>query len=169
LSRPFPEQCPEQTVSSQQVFSCCLATGEKHVKPQCAYPNDKVYYQLAVVDWCLSTTQASVTIRAPLCNSNSQDGFADDQIRDCFNITSTPDRKMDLIAAFHPSDQDRPHGYQRRTSSQADLNAGVLTERESGSSTDEGVIAFHAISMLFFWMILAPAGIFVRIIHQQSS
>lgn len=160
-SSSFPDECSETNNSTLPMFSCCLAPGKKHIKPECADSKASVFYELEVVDWCLSTTQSSVILRAPLCNDDDMDGDTSQHAsRNCFLQSSTADGEMDLIVAFNPSDQTRPHGYQRRTHVQVDLSAGSLTQAESVVA-DEGLLAAHAIFMLFVWMLLAPLGVFV--------
>lgn len=157
----FPEECSETNNSTVPMFSCCLAPGKNHIKPECANSEAAVFYELEVVDWCLSTTQSLVTLRAPLCNDDDTEGdTSQDTSRNCFLQSSTPGGEIDLMVAFNPSDQTRPHGYQRRTHVQVDLSAGSLTQAESVVA-DEGLLAAHAIFMLFVWMLLAPLGVFV--------
>lgn len=152
--RPFPDSCSERQ-TSPAMFSCCVARGA-NVKPACLNQQDSVFYELSVVDWCLSKEEASVTVTTLVCDA----GKEFDGSRDCFETASNPDGTIDNIVAFNPSDQSRPHGFQRRSSSVIDLNAGMLTESETGIA-DDGLIAYHAVTMLIFWMILAPAGIFI--------
>ena len=133
------------------MFSCCIAPGGLHYVNECSnQETNPNHYDLEVVDWCLSETSSSVTVRAPACAENN----AED--KNCFRLG-----KSDFIVAYNPLSQDRPHGYQRRTSGQVDLNAGVLTQREA-ETADEGLIATHAVFMLIAWMLFAPWAIFVR-------
>ena len=141
----------------ESMFSCCVARGGLHAVPACADLGDDVFYELDVVDWCLSTSSSSVTIISTVCSD--EDGDSDLQ-RDCFRLSSTPEGKMDFIVAYNPFVQNRPHGYQRRTAAQVDLNAGVLTQSES-ELADVGLLATHALFMLVAWMICAPWAIFV--------
>lgn len=158
---PFPDECVLQTEKTEreELFSCCVAPGTMHNAPVCSGVDAPIYYDLEVTDWCLSLESSSVTVRAPVCDDDAVDGTFGDP-RECFRLSSTSDGKMDFIVAYNPLAQNRPHGYQRRTSAQIDLKGGVLTSAESQIS-DEGLIATHAVFMLLSWMVLAPAGIFV--------
>eukprot|EP00526_Cylindrotheca_closterium_P027564 CAMPEP_0113653556 /NCGR_PEP_ID=MMETSP0017_2-20120614/28648_1 /TAXON_ID=2856 /ORGANISM="Cylindrotheca closterium" /LENGTH=51 /DNA_ID=CAMNT_0000566569 /DNA_START=1 /DNA_END=153 /DNA_ORIENTATION=- /assembly_acc=CAM_ASM_000147 len=51
-----------------------------------------------------------------------------------------------MIVSFNPNDQNKPHGFQRRTSTVVDLKAGILTAAEAGVA-DTGLVAYHGISM----------------------
>ena len=79
-------------------------------------------------------------------------------------MTSSPGGGMDFIVAYNTLLSNRPHGYQRRTNAQVDLNAGVLTQSEAGIA-DDGLIATHGAFMLVGWLLLAPWGVFVRACH----
>ena len=144
------------------MFSCCLAIGGFHVAPQCSKPSHgPVYYNLQVMDWCVSSEGTThVTVRAPACTEEEESTSILSNQRSCFKLSSTADGKMDFIAAFQPEDKSRPHGYQRRTSAQVDLVAGMLTANESETS-DAGLIATHGVFMLIAFMVVAPLGIFV--------
>mmetsp|Transcript_35416 Transcript_35416/g.85880 ORF Transcript_35416/g.85880 Transcript_35416/m.85880 type:complete len:1612 (-) Transcript_35416:38-4873(-) len=135
-------------------FTCCVARGA-NVVPRCLDENNPSYYPLEVVDWCLDAEESSVTIRTEVCAGDGVGG----KISNCFQPSSNADGTIDMIAAYNPS-RVRPHGFQRRTSTVVDLKAGILTAEE-GSVAQEGLIAYHAITMMVFWMFLAPIGIFV--------
>ncbi|CAJ1957528.1 unnamed protein product [Cylindrotheca closterium] len=135
-------------------FNCCVARGA-NVMPNCLGLSDPDFYPLQVVDWCLDADQSSVTIRADVCAGDDVGG----KTRNCFQSSSNGDGTMNMIAAYNPS-RVRPHGFQRRTSTVVDLKAGIQTADE-GNVAQEGLIAYHAITMLVFWMFLAPIGIFV--------
>ena len=166
---PFPDDCSalsysvtgNSTVSKRPGFSCCLAPGKHHMRPECAAPGDDVYYPLEIVDWCLSSSSSSVTVRAEVCGDDTADSEAG---RNCFRMTSSPGGGMDFIVAYNTLMNNRPHGYQRRTNAQVDLNAGVLTQSEAGIA-DDGLIATHGAFMLVGWLLLAPWGVFVRACH----
>jgi hypothetical protein len=152
--RPFPNSCDARQ-TTPAMFSCCVARGA-NVVPSCIDPNDSAFYELEVVSWCLSTGSALVTVQAPVCD----DGEGDNAARNCFKLSSNADGTIDVIAAFNPSAQNRPHGFRRRTSTVVDLKNGILTAAEA-SVADNGLIAFHAVTMMTFWMVLAPIGIFI--------
>lgn len=135
-------------------FSCCVARGS-HVVPGCLGEDDPSFYPLEVVDWCLDEEESSVTIQAEVC---AGEGFGG-KTSNCFEPSSNGDGTINMIAAYNPS-RVRPHGFQRRTSTVVDLKAGILTAGESNVA-QEGLIAYHAITMMVFWMFLAPIGIFV--------
>lgn len=137
--------------TTPNMFQCCVASGA-NVKPACLSPEDSRYYELDVVNWCLSPEESSVTIKALVCDENVE--------TDCFEMASNPDGSIDMIVSYNPNDQNRPHGFQRRTSTVVDLKAGILTSAEDGVA-DTGLIAYHGISMLIFWMIMAPIGIYI--------
>eukprot|EP00980_Cylindrotheca_fusiformis_P016407 scaffold4891_cov140-Cylindrotheca_fusiformis.AAC.4 len=150
--RPFPDSCDVRQ-AAPEMFLCCVATGV-NVVPTCREPNDPGFYELNVLSWCLSTSEASVTLRTAVCNDD------DEEKNGCFELASNIDGTIDVIAAFNPSAQNTPHGFQRRTSSVVDLKAGILTAPESGVA-DTGLIAYHAVTMMVFWMFLAPMGIYI--------
>lgn len=168
----MPEDCRERFLDSEDeeddlaatLFSCCLAIGTLHNAPQCVQPDDaRAYYELEVTNACLSNTMAAVTVKAPVCATGEDQDGSDSIVlsrRTCFKTSSTPDGKMDFIAAYNPLSAIRPHGYQRRTSAQVDLTAGILTQEET-ETVDSGLIATHGIFMLLGWLILAPWGIFI--------
>ena len=97
-------------------------------------------------------------MRAPACSDNPSEGGGDELQRDCFQLSPA----KDFIVAYNPRAQGRTHGFQRRTHSQVDLFAGVLTQSEGGTA-DEGLIATHAIFMLVAWLLFAPWAIFVGV------
>lgn len=149
--RPFPGNC-DARLAIPEMFSCCVARGS-NVVPSCLNPDSSGFYELEILSWCLSTGSASVTVRASVCDD-------DEGNNGCFELGSNEDGTIDVIAAFNPSAQNTPHGFQRRTSSVVDLKAGILTAAESALA-DDGLIAYHAVTMMTFWMILAPIGIFI--------
>ena len=148
-----PGSCERRQVEPQ-AFSCCVARGA-NVVPQCLPETDPAFVQLEVVDWCLDAEESSVTVRADVCASETAGG----KTSNCFDPSSNADGTIDMIAAYNPA-RVRPHGFQRRTSTVVDLKAGLLTAAES-SIAQEGLIAYHAITMLVFWMFLAPVGIYI--------
>jgi len=171
----LPDKCPTTnrktgtgTPDGPAMFSCCLAPGTNHKAPVCSQSTDDLYYELEVLDWCLTPTESSVTIRAPLCSgdddnsSNANGEGANQKQKNCFGTSSSPDGKMDFIVSYNPMSSTRPHGYQRRTSAQVDLMAGVLTESEV-STADSGLIATHGVFMLIGWMLVAPWAVFVSL------
>lgn len=159
----IPNKCSANMTDSlkRNVFSCCLAPGTHHNAPVCSEPGDEPYYTLDVVDWCLSKEESSVTVRALVCKDDvGGNNNANGTIKECFEMSSTPDGKMDFIVAYNPLSNSRPHGYQRRTNAQVDLIAGILTQGEA-QTADKGLIATHGVLMLVGWMLLAPWGVFV--------
>ena len=160
----MPDECSANTTTSlrENAFSCCLAPGTHHNVPVCAEPGDEIYYTLEVVDWCLSKEESSVTVRALVCSDDDvgSNNNVNATSNECFQMSSTPDGKMDFIVAFNPLSNSRPHGYQRRTNAQVDLIAGILTKGEA-QTADKGLIATHGVLMLVGWMVLAPWGVFV--------
>lgn len=143
------------------LVSCCLAIGTLHNAPQCASPSDAVFYSLEVTGACVSRTMTSVTLRAQVCiDDDAAEGNRDSDNQTCFRTTSTSDGRMDYIVAYNPLSQLRPHGYQRRTSSQLDLNAGIATQTET-DTVDSGLIATHGIFMLVGWLFIAPWAVFI--------
>ena len=141
------------------MFSCCVAEGGTHVMPVCSADTAPVYYPLTVVDWCLTETDSMVTVTAPVCEEtatvpNSQG------VVDCFRTTSKVNGDMDFIVAYNPRLASRGHGYQMRTAAAANLESGRQTLSEVPTA-DEGLIATHAVFMLFGWMVFAPAAVFV--------
>jgi hypothetical protein len=166
----LPDECPRNRANlGETMFSCCVAPGTLHGIPRCAVPGDEIFYPIEVAESCLTTDSSSVTIHAPVCMDPADDTSPEgpplkDPLRNCFRLSSTPNGKMDFIVSYNPMDLNRPHGYQRRTSAQVDLFAGVLTQRES-LVTDQGLLATHAVFMLAAWMIFAPLGIFVSVVN----
>lgn len=136
------------------VFSCCLARGA-NVKPNCLGRDHPSYYGLEVVDWCLDEEVASVTIRAEVCGDEENEG----KTANCFEPSSNGDGTMSMISAYNPT-RIGAHGFQRRTSTVVDLKRGFLAGAESNVA-QEGLIAYHAVTMIVFWMFLAPIGIFI--------
>mmetsp|Transcript_5710 Transcript_5710/g.13451 ORF Transcript_5710/g.13451 Transcript_5710/m.13451 type:complete len:1254 (+) Transcript_5710:47-3808(+) len=137
--------------TTPDMFQCCVASGA-NVKPSCLSPEDSRHYELDVINWCLSPEESSVTVKALVCDEHVE--------TDCFDISSNPDGSIDMIVSYNPNDQNRPHGFQRRTSTVVDLKAGIMTASEDGVA-DTGLIAYHGITMLVFWMIMAPIGIYI--------
>lgn len=183
----LPSVCDPNDASTRAnttMFSCCLA--ETHPsRPRCLNSNDKVFYELEVVDWCLTEETSSVTVRAPVCYepemlnglestlpsvvkqaSAPSDPTDNDRIQ-CFRLTSTDDDRMNFIVSFNPNEFAN-HGYMRRTAAQVDLFAGILTQSEIGTA-DDGLIATHGIFMLLAWMVVAPAAIFIVRYMKTSS
>mmetsp|Transcript_13448 Transcript_13448/g.25308 ORF Transcript_13448/g.25308 Transcript_13448/m.25308 type:complete len:1223 (+) Transcript_13448:3-3671(+) len=157
----FPEDCSarqqnEDGSNNANLFSCCVASTSSYHVPQCLKPGDSNYYELEVADACLSKSMSSVQVKAKVC----PDGDDDSSTAACFRSTSTADGKIDFIVAFNPFTTVRSHGYQRRTSAQVDLSAGILTSVEQ-DTVDNGLIATHGIFMLAGWLFLAPWGIFI--------
>mmetsp|Transcript_22791 Transcript_22791/g.25964 ORF Transcript_22791/g.25964 Transcript_22791/m.25964 type:complete len:1587 (-) Transcript_22791:233-4993(-) len=146
----------EPNSTKRKMFSCCVTPGINHAVPQCASQDDEIFYSLQIVNWCLSKSFSSVTVRAPVCSSKNNEDNSKTSPRNCFRLSST----QDFIMAYNPSAQSRTHGFQRRTAAQVDLYTGSQTEPET-KTADEGLIALHGIHMLFSWMILAPVGIFI--------
>lgn len=160
ITRPFPDSCSSATDNAsleQAAFSCCVARGNQ-AKPSCVDSEASVFYPLEVVDWCLSESESIISVQAPVCNDEVK--LSSDGQRNCFALSSTPEGDIDMIVAYNPSAQNRPHGFQRRSSSRVNLKAGILTQLEE-SLADDGLIAYHAISMYIFWMFLAPLGVFI--------
>ena len=147
----FTNNCDDRQTSPSNMFSCCVAHGA-NVKPTCLSPTDSRYYELDVLNWCLSSEESSVTVKALVCDEEITTG--------CFEISSHADGTMDMIVSYNPNEQNRPHGFQRRTSTVVDLQAGIMTASEEGVA-DTGLIAYHGITMLVFWMFMAPAGIYI--------
>ena len=181
------DECPSPSTISSVVpmFKCCLTQGGLHVLGGCSNPqDDDVYYGLEVVDWCLSAASASVTIRAPVCNGENNDSNDNDsdqpalpamevsnhlsgkpkqgRRQNCFQITSS----TDFIVAYNPFSASRTHGYYRRTQSQVNLYAGILTQ-SVGETADEGLIATHGVFMLVAWMLIAPWAVYVSFSHER--
>eukprot|EP00980_Cylindrotheca_fusiformis_P007158 scaffold1505_cov118-Cylindrotheca_fusiformis.AAC.8 len=160
----FPTACTEESKVDVEpkLFSCCVAPGGLHVKPDCANENDNVYYELTVVDWCLTPTTSRVVVSAPVCSDNDDPAFVDGKV-DCFRTASKANGEMDFIVAYNPN-RIGNHGYQQRTGAAVDLSVGILTQSESNVA-DTGLIATHAVFMLFGWCVLTPLAIFVSLQH----
>lgn len=156
-SATFPDSCEDGANQGKKMFSCCLAPGKLHQLPVCEKEGADVYYALEVVDWCLTPTYSRVVVRAPVCEDDAA-GSVDGKV-DCFRLTSKPNGEMDFIVAYNKNGI-RNHGYQMRTGAALDLNSGFQTQGES-LVADTGLIATHAVFMLFAWMFLAPLAIFV--------
>lgn len=155
---PLPSTCAKPN-SGEPMFSCCLAPGTTHNAPECVSRADSdLYYSLDVVEWCLTGDVSSVTVRA-LVWSDNEDNTASSG-KNCFKMESTSDGRMDVIAAYNPISQNRPHGYQRRTNAQVNLKAGILTQSE-GHTADSGLIATHGIFMMIGWLLVAPWAVFI--------
>jgi hypothetical protein len=151
--------------TSKPMFTCCVAPGGLHRIDGCAGLDDDVFYELELVNWCLSPESSSITVRAPVCSI--QDDPSDPQ-RNCFRLSSTSEGNMDFIVAHNPDAQDRPHGFQRRTAAQVNLIAGILTQTET-QIADTGLIATHGVFMLVSWMLCAPWSIFVSCLDESFS
>jgi hypothetical protein len=158
----FPALCDvENKVDFQQkMFSCCVAPGELHVQPVCSDENDAVHYELTVVDWCLTPESSRVVVNAPVCDDDDDAESSDDKVN-CFRTTSNTNGEMDFIVAYNPN-RIGNHGYQMRTAAAVDLSAGILTQSEAHVA-DTGLIATHAMFMLFAWCVLTPMAIFVSL------
>jgi len=155
----FPEVCDANSNKvnlEKKLFSCCIADGGLHVQPVCSSPDAAVYYELTIVDWCLTPGTSRLVVTAPVCDDNAQ--FDNGKVN-CFRTTSKANGDMDFIVAYNPN-RIGNHGYQMRTAAAVDLSAGVMTQVES-ETADVGLIATHAIFMLFGWMVLAPMAIFI--------
>lgn len=166
---PLPTECDElpkaiignSSFAQESAFTCCLAPGTHHNKPECSDPSNDPFYELEVVDWCLSATSSSVTVRATVCGDDETDSAVDSEpARNCFRMAGESG-ELDFIVAYNTIANSRPHGYQRRTNAQVNLEEGILTEGESATA-DDGLIATHGAFMLIGWMLLAPWGVFVR-------
>jgi hypothetical protein len=163
----FPDACDANSGKvnfGNKLFSCCVADGGLHVQPVCSSPDASVYYELTIVDWCLTPGTSRVTVTAPVCDDNEQ--LTNGKVN-CFRTTSNANGEMDFIVAFNPN-RIGNHGYQMRTAAAVDLSAGVLTQNESDTA-DVGLIATHAIFMLFGWMVFAPMAIFVSVTTDGQS
>ena len=153
----FPAACdPTSTKvnAEKKLFSCCLAQGGLHVQPVCSTADASVYYDLTVVDWCLTPVSSSVTVSAPACDENAQ--FTGN----CFRTSSAADGTMDFIVAYNSNQVHTGHGYRQRTAASANLADGRMLGEES-KIADEGLIATHAVFMLCGWMVFAPAAVFI--------
>ena len=166
------EECPStnSVPKTTPMFACCLAEGGLHVIGDCSTPEDNVHYELEVMDWCLSESSSSVTIRAPVCNDDfTLDEHGSQQQptstkRNCFQLSTS----ADFIVAYNPLSGSRTHGYYRRTTSQVNLFAGILTQAESGTA-DEGLVATHGVFMLIAWMLAAPWAIYIARFAKTKS
>jgi len=140
--------------SKAKLFSCCVCEGGLHIQPVCS----DSFYDLTVVDWCLTPGSTMVSVTAPICNIN--DDHSDG--KDCFRTTSKENGEMDFIVAYNENNYmiRKGHGYQKRTSSAVDLSKGKQTQSETGTA-DEGLVATHAMFMLCAWMIFAPGAVFI--------
>jgi hypothetical protein len=158
----FPDSCDaENKVDLQQkMFSCCVAPGELHVQPVCSDENDAVHYELTVVDWCLTPVSSRVVVNAPVCDDDYDAESSDGKVN-CFRTASNTNGEMDFIVAYNPN-RIGNHGYQMRTAAAVDLSAGILTQSEAHVA-DTGLIATHAMFMLFGWCVLTPMAIFVSL------
>ena len=155
---PIENNVGEAADNEDFMFSCCVAHSHFNSKPICAKPGDDVFYELIVTNWCMSKSSASVTVSTRLCG-NDEDGGG------CFktNLGTT----TNIIVAYNHVGQNRPHGYERRTNAEINLVSGSFDG--GGGVADKGLIATHAIFMLFCWMICAPAAVFVSIFRTQSD
>lgn len=157
----FPDACDadsDKVNLEKKLFSCCVADGGLHVQPVCSGADAAVFYELTIIDWCLTPGTSSVTVTAPVCDDTEQ--FANGKVN-CFRTSSNANGEMDFIVAYNPN-RIGNHGYQMRTAAAVDLSAGVLTQSESDTA-DVGLIATHAIFMLCGWMLFAPMAIFVSL------
>ena len=143
-------------ITAQAPLMCCVAPGTGHTQPRCATSDDEVFYELEIINWCLTPTSAAVTLRAPACDDTV--GQMNGTI-DCFRLSSTEDNLMDFITAFNPNSAT-VHGFMRRTSAQLNFFDGMLTQGEA-PVVEQGLIATHGLFMLFGWMIMAPLAVFV--------
>lgn len=157
----FPSSC-DGTTSKMDVepkmFSCCVSPGQLHVQPVCSNENDAVHYELTVIDWCLTPESSRVIVSAPVCADDDDSAFVDGKVN-CFRTTSNENGEMEFIVAYNHN-RIGNHGYQMRTGAAVDLSAGILTQSEAHVA-DTGLIATHAVFMLFGWCVLTPIAIFV--------
>lgn len=168
-SEPHSQSCVdgvnEGKPPAEQAFSCCVAAGETHVQPVCAPESNPVHYKLTVFDWCFADSMTLLKIKADVCDDTET--FTDGKPVDCFRLESQADGQMEFIVAYNP-DRIGNHGYQMRIGAAANLRLGIITQDEAGVA-DTGLIATHAIFMLFGWGVLCPLAIFVSIFQSRKA
>lgn len=139
------EACDADGVKSDPgPFTCCVAPGERHVRPVCS---SKSY--LTVLDSCSSDQGSHVTVRAQLCSPDNDNN-------DCFSH----DGNIDFIAAYNPTNVNAAHGFSRRTSGGTNLALGTAATC-SDDSAQAGLFALHGATLLFAWLVLAPIAIYI--------
>jgi hypothetical protein len=106
-----------------------------------------------------------VKINADLCDNSET--FSEGEAVDCFRLKSNPDGEMDLIVASNPK-RIGNHIYQMRIAAAVNLRVGIQTQEESGTA-GTGLIATHALFMMFGWGVLSPMAIFVSDFRMRSS
>jgi len=124
-------------------FTCCVAKGKRHIRPQC----DRSNY-LSVLDSCASDQGSFVTLRAPLC--------LNDRKSSCFDHEGN----LDFIAAYNPTDVNAAHGFSRRTGGGTNLALGTASSC-SDDSAQAGLFALHGATLLIAWLLLAPIAIYI--------
>ena len=129
-------------------FTCCVAETKTRAKPMCSEQEQS--YHLEIVNSCISQQESFVTIRAPLCETGSEEKDR------CFNIN---EGEIEFIAAYNPNGIGS-HGFSRRTMGSLDLNTGFGASAAS-SASNGGLFALHGGMMLIAWLILAPAAIWI--------
>ena len=138
---------PENPLDNTGPFTCCVADGERHVRPQC---NSRKY--LTVLDSCASDGGSYVTVRAQLCSSS----LGGESGSDCFSHEGD----LDFIVAYHPTDVNAAHGFSRRSNGATNLLLGTAATC-SDDSAQAGLFALHGATLLFAWLILAPTAIYI--------
>ena len=143
--------CLDNTGTSSQdvgAFSCCVAPGMKHVRPEC----DPSYTYLTVLDACSSSEDSHVRLRAELCSDNTQDGS-------CFYHGTVGD--VDFIAAYSPLGSSLAHGFRNRMTGTTNLANGMAATCSSEDSAQAGLFALHGATLLISWLFLVPIAIYV--------
>lgn len=145
--------CSNSTSPAQDVgaFSCCVANGKKHVRPEC----DSSYSYLSVLDSCSSSSEDSyVRLRAELCSSgySAEDGS-------CFLHGTVGD--VDFIAAYSLLGSSLAHGFKNRMTGSTNLANGLAATCSSEDSAQAGLFALHGISLLIAWLVFVPIAIYV--------
>ena len=136
---------PAMPAADSGPFSCCVATGNQHVRPLCDAGKD----YLTVLDSCASDDGAYVSVRAQLCSSDITGN-------NCFSSGGD----LDFIAAYNPTDVNAAHGFSRRTNGGTNLSLGVAASC-SEDSAQAGLFALHGGMLLISWLLLAPIAIWI--------
>ncbi|KAL9189115.1 hypothetical protein ACHAXT_011605 [Thalassiosira profunda] len=142
-----------EPVKDSGPFSCCVAPGERHVRPVCGRDN-----YLTVLNSCASDEGSYVTVRAELCSGGESSSG------NCFS----PEGDVDFIAAYNPTDANAAHGFSRRTGGTTNLALGVAASC-ADDSAQAGLFALHGATLLIAWLFLAPIAIYVVRYYKHKS
>eukprot|EP00581_Thalassiosira_minuscula_P007700 CAMPEP_0183709744 /NCGR_PEP_ID=MMETSP0737-20130205/5727_1 /TAXON_ID=385413 /ORGANISM="Thalassiosira miniscula, Strain CCMP1093" /LENGTH=1527 /DNA_ID=CAMNT_0025937921 /DNA_START=98 /DNA_END=4681 /DNA_ORIENTATION=+ len=137
---------PEKPLENPGPFSCCVAQGYSHVRPECEGQN-----YLSVLDSCVSKNDGGsyVMVRAKLCSTANDSN--------CFYDNGDD---LEFIAAYNPDDASAAHGFSRRQGGSTNLVTGTAATC-SDDSAQAGLFALHGATLLIAWLVLAPIAIYV--------